>query len=141
MYQCLNTISDALSTPGEYKAIQKVYNQMPSVSIDYGIMERSDEVAVILGEFGWNDVGSWDTLGVIYDVDPAGNVIKGEQVNIDTKNCISYAENRLIATVGVDNMIIVETADAVLVCNKNQAQKVKDVVELLKNRGLDQYIN
>jgi mannose-1-phosphate guanylyltransferase len=85
-----------MGTPEEYLTIQKIYNKIPSVSIDYGIMERSDDVVVILGDFGWNDVGSWDTLGIIYDVDEYGNVIKGEQVNINTKNCISYAENRLI---------------------------------------------
>jgi mannose-1-phosphate guanylyltransferase len=140
VYQYLKVIADSMETSKEVETIQKIYNQIPSVSIDYGIMERSDDVVVILGDFGWNDVGSWDTLGLLYDVDDAGNVIKGEQVNINTKNCISYAENRLIATIGVENMIIVETGDAVLVCNKDQAQNVKDVVEILKERRMEQYL-
>jgi mannose-1-phosphate guanylyltransferase len=140
VYQYLETIASAMGTEDEEKVIHSIYDMIPSVSIDYGIMERSDEVVVILGDFGWNDVGSWDNLGVLYDVDEDGNVIKGEQVNINTKNCISYAENRLIATIGVNNLIIVETGDAVLVCNKEQAQSVKDVVEQLKDRGWDKYL-
>jgi len=76
----------------------------------------------------------------LYDVDEKGNIIKGTQVNINTKNCISYAENRLIATIGIENMIIVETDDAILVCRKDQAQNVKEVVDQLRERGLEKYI-
>jgi mannose-1-phosphate guanylyltransferase len=140
VYQYLEKIANSMNTASEYQTIQKLYENIPSISIDYGVIERSDDVVVILGDFGWSDVGSWDNLGVIYDVDDNGNIIKGEQVNINTKNCISYAEHRLIATIGMEDTIIVETEDAVLVCRKDQAQNVKDVVEQLKNRGLDQYI-
>ena len=76
----------------------------------------------------------------MYDVDDNGNVIKGEQINIDTNNCISYSDKRLIATVGVDNLIIVETEDAILVCNKDKAQDVKRVVDQLKDKGRTDYL-
>jgi mannose-1-phosphate guanylyltransferase len=141
VYHYLVSIAASIGTDNEYKIIQQLYSKIPSISIDYGVMERSDNVAVIIGDFGWSDVGSWDNLGVLYNVDEAGNVIKGEQVNINTKNCICYAENRLIATIGIENMIIVETEDAILVCRKDQAQQVKEVVENLKARGLEQYLN
>jgi mannose-1-phosphate guanylyltransferase len=140
VYGYLEKIAAEMNTENEQQAIKQYYGDIPKISIDYGVIERSDDVAVILGDFGWNDVGSWDNLGVIYDVDDFGNVIKGEQVNINTKNCISYAEHRLIATIGLENMIIVETEDAILVCRKDQAQNVKEVVEQLRDRGLEQYL-
>ena len=139
VYQYLEKIGEAMGTSKEKEILHQLYGKIPSVSIDYGIMERSNDVAVVLGDFGWNDVGSWDSLGALYDVDDMGNIIKGEQVNINTKNCISYSDKRLIATIGVENMIIVETEDAVLVCRKDQAQSVKDVVDHLKDRGMEQY--
>lgn len=140
VYKHLVEIGNAMNTPEETAVIKETYPQIPNISIDYGIMERSDEVKVVIGDFGWNDIGSWDTLAVLYDVDDNGNVIKGEQINIDTNNCISYSDKRLIATVGVDNLIIVETEDAILVCNKNKAQDVKRVVDQLKDKGRNDYL-
>lgn len=140
VYKYLVEIGEAMNTPEEHKVIQEVYPQIPDISIDYGVMERSDEVKVITGDFGWNDIGSWDTLAVLYDVDDNGNVIKGNQINIDTNNCISYSEERLIATVGVENLIIVETKDAILVCHKDKAQDVKKVVDQLKLSGKNSYL-
>ncbi len=140
VYYILEEIADKMGTPDEKIILKELYERIPSISIDYGIMERSDDVKMVLGDFGWSDVGSWDSLGVLYNCDKQGNVIKGEQVNINTKNCISYAENRLIATIGVEDMIIVETEDAILVCKKDQAQNVKEVVEELKIRGMEQYL-
>lgn len=81
LYNCLDTIKVSIGTAKEKEVLRAVYSIIPNISIDYGIMERSDEVAVILGDFGWNDVGSWDSLAAIYDVDEYGNVIKGEQIN------------------------------------------------------------
>lgn len=140
VYQNLERIGEAMGTDDEQSMIKALYKQIPSISIDYGIMERADDVVVVLGDFGWNDVGSWDSLGTLYDVDEAGNIIKGQQVNIATRNSICYAENRLIATIGVENMIIVETEDAVLVCRKDKAQSVKEVVDCLKEKGMEQYL-
>lgn len=140
VYGCLENIGEAMNTPGEKEVIAAVYPTIPSISIDYGIMEKSDDVKVISAEFGWNDVGSWDNLGVLYQEDDQGNVLAGKQLNIDTKNCISYGKKRLIATVGVENLIIVETEDAILVCDKARAQDVKKVVDELKERGMEEYL-
>ena len=135
VYSCLLKIADAMSTPKEVEVINEVYPTIPSISIDYGIMEKSDKVKVISADMGWNDVGSWDNLGVLYDSDEEGNVFAGENISIDTHNCITYSKKRVISTIGVDNLIIVETDDAILVCDKNRAQDVKLIVEKLKSDG------
>lgn len=140
VYNNLEIISKSMNTPSEKETIEKIYPSIPSISIDYGVMERSDDVKVLTGDFGWNDVGSWDTLGLLYDMDENGNVIKGEQINLETTNCISYSNDRLIATIGVNNLIIVETEDAILVCDKDKAQDVKKVVDMLKDSGKVNYL-
>ena len=140
VYACLEQIRAAMNTPREAEVIAEVYPAIPSISIDYGIMEKSRDVKVISAEFGWNDVGSWDNLGVLYDADENGNILAGNQLNIDTKNCISYSKKRLIATVGVEDLIIVETDDAILVCDKARAQDVKKVVDRLKEEGREEYL-
>lgn len=131
VYACMETIGNAMCTPEEAKVIEEVYPSIPKISIDYGIMEKSSDVLVLPGDFGWSDVGSWENLNVLYDEDENGNIIIGKQINIDTRNTISYAKKRLIATIGVENLIIVETEDAILVCDRQRAQDVKQIVEQL----------
>lgn len=140
VYQCIVKIGDAMGTPDEEKVINEVYPVIPKISVDYGIMEKADNVVVIDGEFGWNDVGSWDTLGVMYNEDENGNISKGENIMLDTKNSVVFGNKRLIATIGLDSIVVVETDDVILVCDKNKAQSVKDVVDILKERKLDKYL-
>ena len=140
VYDCIVKIGDAMNTPEEAQVIESVYPTIPSISVDYGIMEKSSDVLVISAEFGWNDVGSWENMDVIYDEDANGNILVGNQINIDTKNTISYSKKRLLATVGVENLIIVETDDAILICDKNRAQDVKLVVDQLKAEGKKEYL-
>ena len=135
VYACLTKIADAMGTTDEKKVIDEVYPTIPSISIDYGIMEKSDKVKVISAEMGWNDVGSWDNLGVLHEADSDGNVFAGDHLAIDTKGCITYSKKRLISTVGVENLIIVETDDAIMVVDKSRAQDVKLIVEELKEQG------
>ncbi len=120
--------------------LQKIYSIIPSISIDYGIMERSDDVVVVPGDFGWNDVGSWDVLGAIYPTDEDGNIKRGDTVTINTNNSVVYSEDKLIATVGVKDVIVVSTKDAVMVCNKENAQDVKLIVEKLKQDNKNEYL-
>ena len=128
---CLHEIGEAMGTDAEAETIARVY---PT------IMEKSADVLVISAEFGWNDVGSWDNLGVLYDEDKNGNVVAADHIGIDTTNSIIYGKKRLITTIGVDNLIVVETDDAILVCDKNRAQDVKKIVDELKERGKTQYL-
>ena len=103
-------------------------------------MEKSDKVKVISADMGWNDVGSWDNLGVLYEEDVQGNVFAGDHIAIDTKGCITYSKKRLITTVGVEDIIVVETDDSILVCDKNRAQDVKLIVERLKEEGREELL-
>lgn len=135
IYEDLLKIADAFGTSEEYDVINEIYPNIQSISIDYGIMERSPDVYVVPGEFGWNDVGSFDMLGVLHEADADGNVKVGGQVNIDTTNCIMYSDGRMIATIGLDNVVVIETKDAVLVCDKSRVQDVKKVVDVLKESG------
>ena len=140
VYNKLEEFSKYLGTDKETAKLKEIYPTIPSISIDYGIMERSDDVLVIPGDFGWNDVGSWDALGALYEPDENGNIIKGEQINIDTENSILFSDKRLIATIGLKDIIVVETDDAVLVCSKNRSQDVKKIVEKLQEQGKEEYI-
>lgn len=137
IYTCLLQIGDAMGTEMEKSVIDMVYPKIPKISIDYGIMERSRDVLVIEGDFGWNDVGSLDMLGIMKEPDAAGNILYGNQIPIDTTNCICYAKDQLIATIGVHDLIVIQTKDAVLVCDKKRAQDVKKVVDILAADGRD----
>lgn len=140
IYQYLMQIYESMGTAEERVLIEDIYPRIPSISIDYGIMERAQQVYMVLGDFGWNDVGSWETLNTFYDPDQDGNIGMGNHVRIDTKNCIQFSDKKLIATIGVENLIIVETEDALLVCSKDRAQDVKMVVDQLKATGKNQYL-
>lgn len=140
LFDGLQTIGSAMRTAKERQTIERIYPSLPSISIDYGILEKSKDILVISGTFGWSDVGSWENIDVFHKKDENGNILIGNQVAIDTKNCISYAKKRLIATVGVENLIIVETEDAILVCDKNHAQDVKRVSDVLKETKQYSYL-
>lgn len=132
IYDKLMIIKETMGTASEYEVIQAIYDTIPKISIDYGIMERADSVYMLEGDFGWNDIGSFDALPALYTSDEKGNVVRGENVLIDAKDNIIIGENKLIAAVGVDNLIVVETEDALLVCAKDRAQDVKEVVAMLE---------
>jgi len=114
----------------------------PSISIDYAVMERAaadGNVAVVRGDFDWSDVGSWQSISELSPADEHGNRGSGERVAIDTRATFIHSEDRIVATIGVENLVIVDTRDAVLVAHKDHLQRVKDVVAELKARGHDSY--
>ncbi len=116
--------------------INEVYKKTPDVSVDYGIMEKSNRVAVIPTNIRWSDLGSFDAIYEVFDKDKDGNVIYGENVTMDSKNNLIYTYNgKLVSLIGVDDLIIVDTKDSLLVCNKGESQKVKDIVKYLKQKG------
>lgn len=141
LYAKLYAIYDKLGTPEEKAAIDEVYPTLTSTSIDYGIMEKTSDVYVIPAEFGWNDVGSWDSLSEVFPTDEDGNVVRASShLLIDTKNSIisSSDKNRIITTVGVEDLIIVDSGDALMICARDRAQDVKKIVEELKrNKRMD----
>jgi mannose-1-phosphate guanylyltransferase/mannose-6-phosphate isomerase len=117
-----------------------VFAECPGNSIDYAVMERTDRGAVIPLDAGWSDVGSWAALWAAGRPDAAGNVCHGDVVEIDARNSYLYAGSRLLAAVGVDDLVVVETADAVLVAAKDRVQEVKRVVEHLKASGREEHL-
>ncbi|MEW6162631.1 MAG: mannose-1-phosphate guanylyltransferase/mannose-6-phosphate isomerase [Nitrospirota bacterium] len=108
------------------------FTEMPSISIDYAILERSDRVVTLPVEIYWNDIGSWDALFEILDKDENGNVKTGDVITIDTKETMIIGDKRLIATIGLEDSLVVETADAVLISKRGHSQKVKDFINKLK---------
>ena len=111
------------------------YPQMPEISIDYAVMEKSDRVVTIPLDLYWNDIGSWDSLYEVLDKDADGNVKTGDVLAIDTKGTFILGGKRLISTIGLEDLLIVETDDAILVAKRGEAQKVKEVVSKLKKAG------
>ena len=107
----------------------------PSESIDYAVMEKTDKAVVVPMDAGWSDVGAWSALSDIAESDDDGNVMLGDILTKDVKNCYLRGESRMIAGVGLDNIVVVETADAVLVADKDRVQEVKAIVDQLKNAG------
>lgn len=111
------------------------FREAPDISIDYAVMEKSDRVAVVPGTFGWNDIGSWDAVRSLSAADDEGNRSTGETVFVDSHDVyVHNSEDRLVATVGLENLLIIDTPDALLVAAADQAQKVKEVVKELKAR-------
>lgn len=111
--------------------LAQVYEALPSISIDYAVMERTDKVAVIPGDFGWSDVGSWRTLWDFRDADETTYAM-GDVVEIDGGGNVLFAEDGIVATIGVSDLVVVHTADATLVCPRDDAQRIREVVDLLK---------
>jgi mannose-1-phosphate guanylyltransferase len=137
LYEKLMELEPFIDTEKEKEIMKIVYPQMQSISIDYGIMERSNEVLVIPGAFGWNDVGSWDNLKVFYEENNNGNIVVGDHVVLETTDSIVYGNDHLITMIGVSNLIIVHTEDTTLVCPRERAQDVKKIVEILKAMNRD----
>ncbi|MEO0559067.1 MAG: mannose-1-phosphate guanylyltransferase [Bacteroidota bacterium] len=133
-------LSEVFDTDGESKAIENAYERSPKISIDYGVMERADNVLVVPGSFGWSDVGDWRAVHEVVDKDDAGNCAEGNVILHDTAGSYAHsAENRLLVLVGMTDAVVVDTGDAVLVCHREKAQKVKDVVDFLGVHGMDDY--
>ncbi len=120
--------------------LKGLYPQLQSISIDYGIMERAEHVLVMEGDYGWSDVGSFDALDAVYTPDGQNNISIGESLLIDSKGCIVRSEEKLIALIGVEDLVVVEAKDAILVCPKAQAQDAKRAVEALQSQGKTQYL-
>ena len=120
---------------------EEPFAQCPSISIDYAVMERTADAVMVPLDVGWSDIGSWSALWEVSKKDEQGNVFKGDVLGEQTANTYVHAEHRLVATVGLDDLIIVETKDAVLVAHKDKAQEVKRVVEQLKAEKRTEYLN
>jgi len=132
-------ILDAIRS-GNLDRIAELYPEMPSTSIDYALMEKAQGVLMGEGSFGWSDVGAWSSLASFWDRDDQGNAIRGDSLILDAQNNLVYNPDKLTALVGVKDLIVVETEDALLICPKDQDQKVKEIVAQLKQKQKKEYL-
>jgi mannose-1-phosphate guanylyltransferase len=116
------------------------YRTLPVEAIDYAVMERTQNLLVVGAAFEWHDIGSWADLHDILQQDDAGNFVEGDSVLIDTKNCMIHSPKKLVAAVGLEDMVVIETDDAILICPKARSQDVKLIVDRLKQMGKTQYL-
>jgi len=140
VYDAFEPVQQALDTPDERQAVTSAFQICPRISIDYGVMERAEKVFVVPGSFGWSDVGDWRTVYDLSDHDEHGNALRGNVILHDSSRCLVHAEQRLVVLVGVHDTVVVDTEDAVLVCQRENAQQVKNVVEYLRAHQLEAYV-
>lgn len=140
IYASLQTIFDGTDGREEREKFLKIYPTIRSVSVDYGVMEKADNILVVPGDFGWNDVGSWDMLGALHAADGRGNVTVGDTLLLESEGNVVYSSGKLVSLVGVSDMVVVETPDAVLVCPKDRAQEVKKIVDHLRADGREELL-
>ena len=140
LYRGIEKIGHLMQQNTSRSVIDEEYRQLPSVSIDTGVMEKSTKSAVVPVTFRWSDVGSWGSLDEVVSKDKAGNVVVGRVVDLDSRRSIVYGDRRLVATIGLTDMVVVDTTDATLVCPKSRAQDVKQLVEILKRQNAPEYL-
>ena len=140
IYQKLTQIGEALGTPEEDKVLQEVFPTVESISVDYGILEKTDSIYTLPGDFGWDDVGSWLAVSRVRGTDENNNVLTGNVLAVDTTDCVVEAQEKLIATVGLKNLVVVDTKDAMLICEKEKANDIKKVLETLRNDDRQEYL-
>ncbi|MEW6681527.1 MAG: mannose-1-phosphate guanylyltransferase/mannose-6-phosphate isomerase [Nitrospirota bacterium] len=133
-------IAEAMSSGADDTRLRALYEAAEAVSIDYAVLERSTRVAVVPAEFGWSDVGSWAALDDVAVKDERGNVLSGRVVDVDSQRSIVYAQDRVVATIGLNDLIVVDTPDATLVCAKDRAQDVRKVVDALEAQRAQEHI-
>jgi mannose-1-phosphate guanylyltransferase len=139
-YVQLAEIAATLSTPGYEATLSRVWPQVARQTIDYGVMEGAEDVAVIPVDIGWSDVGSWTSLLELLPADAQGNIVVGPHVGIDTRDALVFGRNRLVATIGLEGMVIVDTEDALLICTKEREQEVRALVRELERRDEKRYL-
>lgn len=140
LYFGIKEIRAAIGADTYKQVVERVYKQIHSDSIDYGIMEHASHVLVLEGNFGWSDVGSWEEVYKVLKKDEDGNVVVGKPILKNVKNSYIEVGNRTVAIIGVDDIIVVDTPDALLICKRTQSQDVKWVVEKLKHIGMQKIL-
>jgi mannose-1-phosphate guanylyltransferase/mannose-6-phosphate isomerase len=122
------------------KDIKKLWFKLPSISFDYAIMERTKKGVVLPVDYGWSDLGSWHALDKVMKKDRNGNIFRGAYVDLGSRNSFVWSDKRVVATLGLDNLVIVDTKDALLVCSKDKTQDVKKIVQILGQKNFKKQI-
>ncbi|OGU79766.1 MAG: mannose-1-phosphate guanylyltransferase [Stygiobacter sp. RIFOXYC12_FULL_38_8] len=132
LHEGLLEIESAIGTTDFEKQLVNVYGQLKSISIDYGVMEKAHNVYLTKADFYWNDVGSWEAVYEVAEKDEEGNALVGDVYTEKTFGSYVFSPKKFVATIGVENLIIIDTHEALLVCNRDNAQEVRQIVEYLK---------
>ena len=131
--QHLPSVYRNLNEKTSQAAIKKIWHKLPGISVDYGILEKAkDVVTVPAGDIGWSDLGSWESLVDVAKKGQDGNILKGDFLQKECRNIFVHSDKRLVAAIGLEDVVVVDTEDALLVCRKDCSQQVKDIVEILK---------
>ena len=139
-YQGLCKIGEAIGTDMEEQVLEREFQAFKAESIDYGVMEKAENIYILSGAFGWDDVGSWLAVSRIKRSNELGNVVDGNVVTVDTRNTTIQGGGKLIAAVGLEDMIVVDSEDALLICEKDHAGDIKKVLENLKICNRTEYL-
>jgi mannose-1-phosphate guanylyltransferase/mannose-6-phosphate isomerase len=140
LHACREALRAAEQDMGFTRLEAEAFSRCPNISIDYEVMERTDKAAMVPLDVGWSDIGSWSALWSVSKHDEAGNSVKGDAILVDTRDCLVHGDAGLLATVGISNMIVVRTPDAVLVADRHRAQDVGRIVDRLKASGRNEHI-
>jgi len=132
--KCQPKFSKVLNKIKTSKDINRLWNIFPSTSIDYGLMEKTKKIALIPGDFGWIDLGSWKALEEVKVKDKCGNISCGKHVDMESKNITVWSKDNLVATLGLKDIIIVNTGSGLLVCAKERTQDLKELIKLVKKQ-------
>jgi mannose-1-phosphate guanylyltransferase len=141
LYASLVEIEQAIGAPDEEERFMSAWSRIEPETIDYGVMEKADHVAVLPVDIGWSDVGSWSAVYDVMPHDESENAVVGEVITIETTGSLIYSPHRIIATVGVEDMIVVDTGDVILICPRSRSQDVRRLVEAVRERGLHRYLD
>ncbi len=142
LYRALETIDAALGTKHEDAVLKRAYETIAPVSFDYGILERDDNIFLVKGDFGWSDLGSWDALWEILPKDEKGIASSGGGIVLErnSRNSLVHSSGKLVALVGVEDLLAVETKDVLLICKRGASQEVRHIVDLLEEKKLKEYL-
>ncbi len=140
MYQILESIGCSVGSGREREVIAEAYPELKAVAIDNAIIERAEKVATIEADIEWGDIGTWAALTDVLPTDEEGNLFSAQVVALDSRDATVYApSDKVVALIGMEDVVVVDTEDALLICKKDEAQRVRDVLEALEKSGEDRY--
>jgi mannose-1-phosphate guanylyltransferase len=140
LYADLQRLKPFVDADGLDQEINHIYPDLESISIDYGVMEKADNVLMIPADFGWNDLGSWASMAQIWPKDDQSNAHQGEIMAMESRGNVVFCQEKLCVLFGVDDLIVVDTEDALLVCPLDRAQDIGKILDAMKQGGMEQYL-
>jgi len=139
-HEALTRLSPCLWTQTQVEAIRTELSNLEKIAIDYAIYEKADRLAVVPADLGWSDIGTWASLKDVLPDNVGTNHVRGQHVGLDTHNCLIFGNDRMVATLGVSDLVVVDAGDCILVAHRDHSQQVKDLVDMMRKNGLEEYL-